>query len=96
VHTMRDPKDSESERSRQFVYRGTLPPALALLLIFPFLFLFLSFAAVALVGGAAAALFLPLVFGRRRRTPQQDPDCITLEQDQYSRVDPDARRLPPV
>jgi hypothetical protein len=92
---MQDRTHTESERPRQFVYRATLPPALALLLVAPLLFLFLSFAAVALAGGSLAALFLPLLFRNRKRPPVQDEECVTLSREQYSRVDPDARRLPP-
>ncbi len=95
---MRDPEESESERPRPlFHYRGTLPPVVALLLVFPVLFLFLSFAALALAGGTVATLFLPLLFGRRRPTSSKDKDadCVTLEPNEYSRVDPESRRLPP-
>ena len=92
---MQDHKHTESERPRQFAYRATLPPALLLLLAAPLLFLFLSFAAVALAGGSLAAFVLPLLFRNRQRPPVQDEECITLSREQYSRVDPDAPRLPP-
>ncbi len=92
---MRDPEQNESERPRTLFYRGTLPPAVALFLVVPFLFLFLSFAALALAGGTVATLFLPLIFGRRRPTSSKDANCVTLEPNEYSRVDPDSRRLPP-
>jgi hypothetical protein len=89
---MDDPKETDGRRI--FVYRGTLPPALALLLLAPLLFLFLSVAAVLLAGGALAAVLLP-VFLRGRRLPKRDADCITLERDEYARVDPKAPQLPP-
>ena len=84
---------AKSNRSRVFTYHGTLPPALALLLVAPLLFLLVSFAAFALIGGGLAALVLPLfVRGRRRR--RREPDCITLERDQYTQVEADAPKLP--
>ncbi len=89
-----DNEDSKTERSRTFVYRGTLPPALGLLLLVPILFLFLSVAAVALAGGTVAAFVLPLLLGRRARR-HADDRSITLEPDQYAHIDSDQRQLPP-
>jgi hypothetical protein len=90
-----DSKDTKTERPRVFVYQGTLPPALALLLVAPLLFVFLSFAAMLLAGGTVAALFLPLFLRGRLRRPQHDTDVITLDRDQYSHVDRDTPKLPP-
>jgi hypothetical protein len=90
---MDDPKNTKPNRPHLFVYHGTVPPALALLLVVPLLFFLLSFAALALVGGALAAFVLPL-FLRKRRLHRTDTDCITLERDQYSRIESDAPRLP--
>jgi hypothetical protein len=90
-----DPKGTKTERPRVFVYQGTLPPALLLLLVAPLLFVFLSFAAMLLAGGTVAALFLPLFLRGRLRRPQNETDVITLERDQYARVDQDAPKLPP-
>jgi len=89
-----DNDDIRTEGSRTFYYRGTLPPALGLLLLAPTLFLFLSVAAVALAGGTLAAFVLPLFLGRRPRAAADDRS-ITLEPDQYSRIDADRRQLPP-
>ena len=91
---MHDSNDTKTGGRRVFVYRGTIPPALALLFLAPLLFLFLSFAAVALAGGALAALVLPL-FLRRRRLAKPSADYITLERDEYSRVDSKPAQLPP-
>ncbi len=90
-------KNAKTDRPHVFFYQGTLPPALALLLVAPLLFVFLSVAAVLIAGGALAALGLPLVLRRRLRRPAADGDgdVVTLEPDQYSRVDPDAPKLPP-
>ena len=83
-----------SSRSRVFAYHGTVPPVFALLLLAPLLFLLASVATIALVGGGLAALALPL-FVRGRRQRRADPDCITLERDQYSRIEADPRRPQP-
>jgi hypothetical protein len=91
--TMSDPDARKSGAPRVFFYRGTLPPALGLLLIAPLLFVFLSLAAVALAGGALAAVFLPLLL-RRRKDPRRDAECITLDRNQYRHVDPDRPQLP--
>jgi len=91
---MENRKPTDPWQSRQFVYRGALPPALVLLLVAPLLFVFLSFAALALAGGSLAAFLLPLLSRKRGRRPPQEHDCITLSSDEYSRVDADARRLP--
>ena len=90
-----DAKDTKTNGPRVFYWQGTLPPALALLLIAPLLFVFLSFAALLLAGGTVAALFLPLVLRGRLRRPERNDDVITLERDQYSHVEHDAKRLPP-
>jgi hypothetical protein len=79
---------------RVFMYHGTLPPALALLLVAPLLFVFLSIAAAVVTGGALAAFVLP-IFLRGRRLPNADRDVITLDHDQYTRVEPEAPKLPP-
>jgi len=89
------PKDTKANGSRVFYYQGTLPPALALLLVAPLLLVFLSFAAMLVAGGTVAALFLPLFLRGRLRRPERDDDVITLEHDQYSRVDRDTPELPP-
>jgi len=89
-----DNEDTRTERPWAFVYRGTLPPALGVLLLVPILFLVLSVAAVALAGGALAAFVLPLVLGRRARRAADDR-AITLEPDQYSHIDGDRQQLPP-
>ncbi len=76
-----------------FMHRGTLPSGVGLLLMAPAVLLLASVAAMAVAGGAALALVLPL-FGRRRlpRT-HRDDDCIVLDRDQYSRVDDTPQRL---
>jgi hypothetical protein len=91
--TMTDPDSKKSGAPRVFLYRGTLPPVLGLLLIAPLLFVFLSVAAVALAGGTLAAVFLPLLL-RRRHNPGRDAECITLDRDQYTRIDRDRPQLP--
>ena len=90
-----DPKDTKANGPRVFYYQGRLPPALALLLVAPLLLVFLSFAAMLVAGGTVAALFLPLFLRGRLRRPERDDDVITLEHDQYSRVDRDTPELPP-
>jgi hypothetical protein len=87
-------EDIKTERSRAFIYRGSLPPALGLLFLAPVLLLFLSVAAVALAGGTVAAFALPLLLGRRAGR-RADDRSITLEPDQYSHIDDDRRQLPP-
>lgn len=90
-----DAKNTKANRPHVYYWYGTLPPALALLLVAPLLFVFLSFAAILLAGGTLAAFFLPLFFRGRLRRPEQDSDVITLRSDQYSRVERDAKQLPP-
>lgn len=90
---MENSKGTRAENSRTFVYRGTLPAGLGLLVLAPAVLVFLSVAAAAVVGGTAAALVLPM-FLRRRSGRQDDAGTITLDHDQYSRVDPDQRQLP--
>jgi hypothetical protein len=90
-----DTKDPKASGPRVYYWHGTLPPALALLLAAPLLFVFLSFAAMLMAGGTVAALFLPLFFRARLRRRERDADVITLDRDQYSRVDRDAKQLPP-
>jgi hypothetical protein len=85
--------DSQTDGPRVFAYRGTIPPALALLLVAPMLLIFFSFAAMLLAGGTVGALVLPLLF-RRGRATQRPANAIELDRDQYRRVDPDAPRLP--
>lgn len=84
---MDNPKHTQADGRRVFFYRATLPPLLALLLVARLLFVFLSVAAVALAGGTIAALFLPRLWRGRRLHTRRDTDCITLERDQYSRVE---------
>ena len=79
---------------RVFVYRGTVPPLLGLLLLAPLLLVFLSLAAALVAGGTVAAVVLPW-FLRGRFGKPRETDCIELERDQYSRVDSEPRRLPP-
>lgn len=90
-----DAKNTKADGPRVFHYHGTVPPALALLLVAPLLLIFLSFAAVLMAGGTVAALVLPLFLRRRLRRAQQDPDVITLERDQFSRLEHDAPQQPP-
>ncbi len=90
-----DTKDPKASGPRVYYWHGTLPPALMLLLVAPLLFVFLSFAAMLLAGGTVAALFLPWFFRGRLRRPEDDKDVITLDRDQYSRVERDAKQLPP-
>ena len=90
-----DAKNTKANGPHVFYWQGTLPPALALLLVAPLLFVFLSFAAMLLAGGTVAALFLPLLLRGRLRRQAPDEDVITLERDQYTRVDRDTRQLPP-
>ncbi len=90
---MENSKGTRAEDTRTFVYRGTLPAGLGLLVLAPAALLLLSVAAAAVVGGTAAALVLPM-FLRRRSGRQDDPGTITLDHDQYSRVDADRRQLP--
>jgi len=90
-----DSKNPKGNRERVYYWHGTLPPALALLLVAPLLFVFLSFAAMLVAGGTVAALVLPLFFRTRLRRPEHDADVITLPRDQYSRVERDAKQLPP-
>ena len=90
-----DTKNTKDNGPRVFYWHGTLPPALLLLLVAPLLFVFLSFAAMILAGGTVAALFLPWFFRGRLRRPEHDADVITLDRDQYSRVDRDTKQLPP-
>jgi len=88
-------KNTKANGPHVYYWQGTLPPALALLLVAPFLFLFLSFAAMLVAGGTIAALVLPWFFRGLRARPERDLDVITLERDQYSKVDGDAKQLPP-
>lgn len=90
-----DAKNTKAKEPRTFYYQGNLPPGLALLLVAPLLFVFLSFAAMLLAGGTVAALVLPLFLRGRLRRPERDAGAITLERDQYSRVDRDTPQLPP-
>lgn len=80
---------------RVFVYRGTLPPVLGLLLLAPLLLIFLSVAAALVAGGTVAAVVLPWLFRSRAGKPRH-ADSIELRPDQYSHVDREPRRLPPV
>jgi hypothetical protein len=80
---------------RTVFYRSALPPWVALLIAAPLLLATLSVAALALAGGTAAALLLPLFGGRRPRGQAADDGCITLERDQYTRVERDRPPLPP-
>ena len=90
---MEKSKDTRAEGTHTFVYRGTLPAGLGLLLLAPLLLVFLSVAAAALAGGTLAAFVLPM-FLRRRTGREDDAGAITLDRDQYSRVDADQRQLP--
>ena len=91
---MDDQEHPKNSRPRVFVYRGTLPPALGLLLLAPLAFLFLSFAAVLLTGGALATLVLP-IFLRSRRSQPADDHSIELDRSEYAHVEPRAPQLPP-
>ena len=90
---MSNPHDEKPNGPRVFVYRGTVPPLLALLMVSPLLFIFLSLAAVLVTGGALGALVLPL-FLRRGSGAQRNAHEIELDRDQYRRVDSDAPHLP--
>ena len=95
---MDDQGKAKNSGPRVFVYRGTLPPALGLLLLVPFAFLFLSFAAVLFAGGALATLVLPIFLRHRlsRKTEENtEGQAIELERDEYTRVEPTVRQLPP-
>jgi len=80
---------------RVFVYRGYLPPMLGVLLLAPLLVVFLSLAAAIVAGGTVAALVLPWLF-RSRVVKPPSGDSIELRRDQYSHVNSEPRRLPPV
>ena len=90
-----DAKSTKDQGPRVFYWHGAVPPALLLLFVAPLLFVFLSFAAVLLAGGTVAALFLPWFFRGRLGRSSHSPDVITLDRDQYSRVERDAKQLPP-
>ncbi len=77
---------TSTDGTRVFTYRGTLPLPLGLLLLAPLALLFLSVAAMLLAGGTVLALFLPL-FWRRRLRGHREEDCITLQPDQYTRIE---------
>ena len=83
-----------TDGQRTFVYQGTVPPLLGLLLIAPLLLVFLSLAAALVAGGTVAAVVLPWFFRSRFGKPPET-DSIELSRDQYSRVDSEPRRLPP-
>jgi len=91
---MDDPRDGPTGSRRVYVYRGTLPPALGLLVLAPLALVFLSAAAALLAGGTVAALVLPLFF-RGKRLRRTESDAITLEPDQYARVESAPKELPP-
>lgn len=80
---------------RTVFYRAALPPWVALLIAGPLLLATLSVVALVLAGGALAALLLPVFGGRGRSRGHVDDGCITLERDQYARVDRDRPPLPP-
>ena len=77
-----------------FTYRGALPSGVGLLLMAPVALLFASVAVMAVAGGSALALLLPLFVRRRLPRTNRDDDCIVLGRDQYSRVDDTPQRLP--
>lgn len=77
------------------MYRGALPSGVGLLLMAPVALLFASVAALAVAGGSALALLLPLFVRRRLPRTNRDDDCIVLGRDQYSRVDDTPPRLSP-
>jgi hypothetical protein len=89
---MNHSKHTTTRGPRTFVYRGTLPAGLVLLLLAPILFL--SLAAAVVAGGMLAAFVLPL-FLRRSGRRVEDDQSITLRPDQYSRVDAGRRQVPP-
>jgi hypothetical protein len=93
---MRDTRDSQHVQPHgpwRFVYRGTVPPLLAVLMMVPLLLVFLSFAAVLAAGGVIGALVLPLLL-RRGSRGRHDPREVELGRDQYRRVDTAAPKLP--
>jgi hypothetical protein len=72
------------------VYRGTFPVWL-LVLLAPLALVFLASLTIALVlGGAAAALLLPLLW--KRSATSRDPDLIELDPSDYHAVDRSDRR----
>jgi hypothetical protein len=83
-----------TEGPRAFVYQGTVPPLLGLLLLAPMLLVFLSLAAAMVAGGTVAAVVLPWALRRSFGKPQAT-NSIELSRDQYTRVDSAPRRLPP-
>ena len=90
---MDETKQTKADGTHTCIYRGTLPAGLGLLVLAPALLVFMSVAAAALAGGTLAALVLPALL-RRRGTRGDDGDAITLDRDQYSRIDADPRQLP--
>ena len=76
-----------------FVYRGALPAGVGLLLMAPVALFLASVAAMAVAGGSALALFLPLLVRRRVAQTKREDDCIVLRPDQYSQVDETRGRL---
>ena len=81
---------------RVYVYRGTIPSLLGILLVIPVLLAFVSLFAVLLGGAALGALLVPLLARRRGRRIARDGDAIELSPDQYSRIEPSGphRRSP--
>ncbi len=91
---MTDDDDSNRNPSAKvFVYRGNVPMWIGLLIAAPLLLLALSVVAALAVGGAIAALLLPLVFRRRLRTARRD-DSIELQAGEYHHIEESVRQLP--
>ena len=90
---MHNRREAKPDGVRIFLWRGTVPALLALLVMAPLLFVFLSVAAMLVAGGVLGALVLPWFLGRGARGPR-DTREIELGRDQYRRVDSDAPKLP--
>jgi hypothetical protein len=83
------------ERGRAYVYRGTVPGGLGVLLLIPVLLFFVCVVAVVamsgLVGGLLLPLVLPLIWWRRGRgRAPTDPHCIELNPNDYRTIESDA------
>jgi hypothetical protein len=83
---------SRTSHSSVYVYRGTVPPLLGILLVIPLLLAFVSLFAVLLAGGALATVLVPLLVRRRVSRLARDGNTIELAPDQYSRVDSETAR----
>jgi hypothetical protein len=83
----KDPEHQLPDQGRVYMYRGRLSPLTGLLVLAPLLVIFFSLFAALLIGGAIAALVLPILLRLRLGQQRRSADYIELDRDQYRRID---------